>query len=424
MFKNNQNGNYRGSGNLSGKKTMPGNMPAPSTARGGAGRAIFWSIMAVILLAAAWWWLNMPAERKGILRDAAAETVNDALNGTPLAGAGDILRESPQPPPPQVVTPLTETGTLSGRRITGTIASPIGTGSSQTWQSRQDGDLASTRPVGEGMLAPGVAGGAEGNTFSQEYMPPVKEDPTVRSTYLADLAQWLADRYRPGPSGGTLSVDARNINQLCGVELAARAKGGRSALLRYAFQPSMIQGLYNLYINQFMSDLDSAAKKRGFDENQTRDFHKALAGRVIVVANALDGIMEIPDLAKKLGDIDAASRKAVDMNAQLAAAVGELDELRAAKAPAQQINASQMRVDGITARYLRAMDDHAAAQTSLANAIRKQGGQAMDQDSLLFMAAWVERRMASGGNAAASIRGMSDVLRDLARRCSRGAPGV
>lgn len=362
----------------------------------------------------------MEPEQRGILRDAAAETVNDALDGTPLAGVGDLLRKSPALAPPHVINPPTSAGTLAGRNIKGTIAAPIATSLPSFNQPAGPVDNSTLRqPDSFPPLAPGVAGGKNGATFSPEFMPPAREDSTVRSTYLSDLAQWLADRYRPGPNGGTLAVDARGINHLCGVELAARARGGRSALLRYAFQPSMIRGLYDLYINQFMSDLDAAAKKRGWDAGQTRDFHLAIAGRVTVVANMLDGIMKVPDLSRKLDNIDVASQKAVDLNAQLANAVFELDELRDARASSQQIKTARMRVDGITARYRRAMDEQATARQNLVSAIGKEMGQPADEDSALFMAAWVERRRDAGGNATESLEGMSGVLRDFVRRCKQ-----
>lgn len=400
---------------------LDGNMPRPKPGKGGTFKAFVWAFLAVAIVGGAFWWLRMDPQSQGALKDAAAETINNALEKTPLAGAGDILRASPPPLPREVLNPPTEAGTLAGRSVTGTIASPVDLGQHAAYDSdRYENSSVSGRAYSP--PAPGVAGGPGGNAFSPEFVPPAKEDSTVRSSYLADLAQWLASRYRPGPKGGTLAVDARNINQLCGVELAARAKGGRSALLRYAFQPSMIQGLYNLYINQFMGDLDAAARKRGLDARQNRDFHMALAGRAMLVANALDDIMEVPELGKKLGAIDAASQKAVDINSQLTNAVFELDELREAKAPQRQISATQMRVDGIAARYRRAMEEHAEAQRALANAIGGKGGRPLDDDSLLFMASWVERRRAAGENAAASLRGISEVLRDLARRCSQTEP--
>lgn len=417
---------------------LPKTLPSPKRGRGGTLKAAIWAMLAMLALGGSVGWLTLDEEDKEALRDSAACKVNDAAAGTPLAGVGDMLRKSPPPPPEQVLNPPTAAGTLSGRNVTGTIAAPVEMGSQASYsRSFEEPGKNAGRPgasdqpapaegrlVPEQTLIPGVGGGPDGTTFTPKYMPPVKEDTKVRPTYLSDLAQWLAHRYQPGPRGGTLSVDARNMNQLWGVELAARAEGGRQALLRYAFQPSMIQGLYDLYINQFMRDLDNAANERGLNASQNRDFHMAVAGKATLAANALDGIMAVPDLGKRLNAIDEAAQKAVDINAQLANAVFDLDELREDKAAtAQQLSAGQMRVDGITARYRRAMDDHAAARQALVDDIRKNCDNAPDSDSLLFMASWVERRMGEGQSARDSVKGVSGVLRDLARRCAQAVRG-
>ena len=77
----------------------------------------------------------------------------------------------------------------------------------------------------------------------------------------------------------------------------------------------------------------------------------------------------------------------------------------------------QLRVDGLSARYRRALDERENAQRQLVAALRKGGGQSLDGDSLLFLAQWVTRRINEGGQARASVQSASNILRDLARRC-------
>ena len=100
-------------------------------------------------------------------------------------------------------------------------------------------------------------------------------------------------------------------------------------------------------------------------------------------------------------------------------AVFDLDQLRESKASQPEITTTQLRVDGLSARYRRVLEERAAAQRALVAAIRKGGGQALDDDSLLFVAYWVDRRLQEGPQALASVQSAAGVLRDLARRCAQ-----
>ncbi len=385
-------------------------LPRPKPGSGGH-RLSLVAVLAVLLVGAAAFWLSRGPDTRADLRERAAAFVDDLAEGTPLAGLGDIFRPAPPPPPASVLAPPTEPGTLAGRNVQGTVPAPVDTG-----------------PAGRGAAGAGAAGsqGAARDEGPQAgFVPPVTEDSRVRPGYVAELAAWLVSRYRPGPRGGTLAVSVQSLNQRCGVAQAGMAEGGRAGLLRYAFHPSMIQGLYSLYVSRFLEDLDSAARRRGLDETQNRQFHLALAGRAVMLAGALEGVASVPDLSRRLAQVEQLAQNAVEINAQMAAATFELDELRAADAPRQELATGQLRVDGLSARYRRALDEQAGAQRALVAAIRKGGGQGMDDDSLFFVANWVERRLQGNAEALASVRSAAGVLRDLARRCAEigsGAP--
>lgn len=81
----------------------------------------------------------------------------------------------------------------------------------------------------------------------------------------------------------------------------------------------------------------------------------------------------------------------------------------------RSIATTQLRVDGLSARYRRALEERAAAQRALVATIRKGGGQALDDDSLLFVAYWVDRRLREGPQAPASVQSAAAVLRDRSR---------
>ncbi|MDE5832525.1 MAG: hypothetical protein K2H64_06010 [Desulfovibrio sp.] len=392
-------------------------LPEPETGKAGGGRAIFWACLAVLILGCAGWWISRENEERERWRETAANFVNDALRGTPLAGLGDVVRSTPPPPPDRVLNPPTEAGTLAGRVVEGTVGSPADLSVDDETPSR-----------GAPLLSLTTEGAHSGETeaprspqFSNVPLPPAQEDSQLKPDYLADLSRWLVARYKPGPRGGTLGISVQSLNNLVGVTIAQRARGGRSALLRYAMQPSMIQGLYRLYINKFMEDLDAAAAKRGLSKEENSQFHLALGGGAALMATALEGVLAVPELGAKINKIEELAQNAADLTASLAEAIAELDESRSAKAGPQRLNALQMRVDGITARYRRAMDEHRQARLKLIDDIRSRSGQSLDDDGLLFVAYWAQRRVDDDPDAPESLKGCANVMRDLARRCAQAA---
>lgn len=396
------------------KSSKLNNLPPPRPGRAGALRTIILAFIAVAILACAGFWLTRTPDEKEKMRMQAGDSLASLLEGTPFVTIADFLRPPPPPLPPAVVSPPTEKGTLAGQEIAATIASPMDFGPGFLQPRPED-------PAAADPLRPEDPGSSSSQqvVFDQEPVAPVTEDSRLKADYVNSLARWLVNRYRPGPQGGTLSVSVQALNHECGVTLAGRTQGGRSGLLRYAFHPAMISGLYNLYIGRFMEDLESACRERGFDAARTRQFYRAVAGRAAILASGLAGVQRVPDLPGKLANIDNLARKAVDANADLTTAVFELDQLRSGSAGSQALATAQMRVNGATARYRRASDDHAQAQAALAADIRRYSGQNMDEDTLLFMAAWVARRYAQGGQARGAVESCIAALRDLTARCTR-----
>lgn len=412
---------------------ISGRLPNPRPDRGGSRGLALWALLALLFIGALSYWFFSGPEKREELRDQAADAINDLASGTPLSGIGNIIREGPPPLPPEIISPPTESGTLSGRQVIGTIASPVEAGQSRIdladsgTSSPHPSNLDQENKTGEfpsmNNIIQGSNSAGEKPVFSSEPIPPATEDSHVKPGYLAELASWLAARYRPGSHGGTLELSPQALNNLCGVGMAGQMRGGRGALLRYAFQPSMLSGLYKLYIGQFMKDLDAAAAKRGFNAAENRDFHQAVAGKAAAYASAMSGILQVPDLAGRLNDIEALGQKSVEENARLANAVFELDELREQKASSTQLDTARMRISGITARYRRAMDEHEAAQRTLAAEIRKASGPGLDEEALLYMAAWVQRRLSQDVSARSALQTSADIMRDLARRCQDVSDG-
>lgn len=384
----------------------------------GRGKLYFWTILAVLIVGGASFWLTRPMEERTRLTAEAGERVDSLLSGTPLAGLGSELAGTNPQIPQEVIMPPTDAGTLSGRQVTGTLETPVDPGPLLPLENVPPQEPSHDLRTSAHELAAslGIVDRKEEVVFSRDYVPPVTEDKTVTPGYLEGVATWLVNHYRETPRGGILTANVQSLNQECGGDLA-RSGGGRSRMLNYFFHAGMINGLYNLYIDRFMADLNAAASKKGFSERQTRQFHAALAGRAALLASALEGVIQIPDLALRLGRLDRMAQKTVDENADLASAIFALDELQEKRQTGTVLNAAQLRVDGAHARYRRAVEDYEKGQSALAQEIRKYSGPGLDEDTLLFIAAWAARRETGNGNAAPALRACVSSLRDLAHRC-------
>lgn len=366
-------------------------MPKPTPARAGARKAVVLALLAILLVGGAAFWLTRDKSTRDKWREQAAEAIDNAASGTPLAGAGNVLRDAPPPPPVSVVSPPTAPGTLAGQTVQGSVGAPV------------DGSI----PVGQ------YAG--SGEPVPQK----VTEDSHVRLEFVEDLAAFLVSRFRPGPGSGVLNVSVQSLNQRYGVRLAG--VGGRGALLRYAFHPTMLRGLYGLYADRFLDAVNREASARRFTPEQTRQLHMALAGRMVILAGALEGVAAVPNLEGHLRELDKASQTVVDINAQMSEAVFAVDQMRENNVSGTQLSTAQLRVEGLSARYRRALEERANQQRSMASAIRRGGGQALDDDSLLFLAQWVHRRLRADPQALDSVRASAGILRDLARRSAQAA---
>lgn len=384
---------------------VPGivNLPEPAPGKGGR-KVVALALLAVLLVGGAAFWLTRDKDTREHWREQAASVIDNATSGTPLAGVGDAFRDAPPPPPPSVVSPYTAPGTLAGQNVQGAVGGPA------------DGSM-----PGSGLAATNGAAGPTG-------MPPrVTEDSRVRPQFVESLAAYLVSRFKPGPRTGTLNVSVQNVNQRFGTKLTGIAEGdtgGRAALLRYAFHPTMLQGLYSLYVDRFMEDVAREARARDFTAEQTHQLYMALAGRFVMLAGALEGVAATPDLDARLRQVDAAAQSTVDINSQMAEAVFEYDQLRESGASQSQLSTSQLRVDGLGARFRRSLEEQSVVQRALVNAIRRGAGQTMDDDELLFVARWADRRLKQDPQAMASVQSSAGILRDLARRFAQAATGA
>lgn len=364
-------------------------LPAPRASRSG-GKLGCLALLVLLLVAGAAVWLT----RDDATRDAWRREALSWLGGSSLAPLGNLLHETPPPPPPSVAAPATEPGTLAGPVIQSTVSALVRT------------DL----------VTPGAVAPAEEGQAAQPRQYPA--DSRVQPAFVEDLAGHVLERFR----GNGLDLSLPALNQRYGVRLTGLAGGSRAAVLRYAFHPDMLRSLYAIYADRFLDSLGRQCAQHGWSELQQRQLHLALAGRLNAWAAALDGVAAVPGLAQRLAESERLLQGSLDIYSQMAGTVFELDEARQ-RGDAAGMATAQLRVDDITGRYRQALDARSAAQHALVGEIRRHAGAALDEETLLFVAQWVGRRLQQDGNALATVRAGAAALRDMAARCTRIGSG-
>lgn len=390
------------------RRTLPATdiseLPKPRPGRSGFRLGLL-AVLALLVVSAAAYWLTRDDETREALRKQAVTAIDKATEGTPLAGVSTILTPPPPPPPPSVLNPPTAPGTLSGPVVQGATGTPVDT--SMMPGAPQDGG-------------------------PQVVAPKVVEDTRVRFGFVDDLAAYLVESYTPGARGGSLTISPQSLNSRYGVNLTGLdggAQGGREGVLHYAFHPTMLHGLYNLYVERFLEavTLESQLPHKGrtLTQAQARQMYMVFAGRLVTTAAALDAILKVPDLRAQLDLLQAKADAVRDIGGQMTGAVYELDNQRQQGATEAELAAAQLAVDSLGTRYRKAVDEQAAVRRDLVNSVRTHGAQGMDEDTVLFMARWVDRRLRQNPDAQAAVQAGIGILRDLGRRFAQGgASGV
>ncbi len=380
-------------------------LPEPRVARGGLLPGIL-AILALCAVVGAACWLSLDDGQRAGMRQRLVTLLDDMTAGTPLAGIGALLDAEP-PVPPSVISPPTAPGTLSGRSVQGSVGASVDTS----------------------MLPGGAAQTVNTATApAMDVAPAVVEDSRVRLAFVEDLAACLVSGYQPGARGGTLALSPQALNQRYGARLIGLdggAMGGRAGVLDYVFHPAMILGLYQLYAERFLLAVSAEAERphngRTLSPAQVRQLYSALAGYVATLAGALDAVRGMPELRQRLDALDDLARRTVDAGARVSTAVMDLDALREQNAGAADLAAARLRVDSLSARYRGLVARQTAARAALVSDIRRRGVQGMDEETLVYLARWIDRRLRHDADAGRAVQTAVGVLRDLGSRLARGA---
>ena len=374
-------------------------LPKPRTRRGSARLGLL-AVLALVAVSAAAYWLTRDEATRESLRKDAVTAIDKATEGTHLAGVSTLLTPPPPPPPPSVLNPPTAPGTLSGPTVQGSVGTPLNTA-----------------------MMPGAPQTAEPQTVA----PKVVEDTRVRFGFVDDLATYLVESYVPGARGGSLAVSPQGLNNRYGVNLTGLdggAQGGRQGVLQYVFHPAMLNGLYHLYVDRFLEAVAQESqlphKGRTLTPTQARQMYMVFAGRLVTTAAALEAVLKVPDLRQRLDALQQYAATIREIGGQMTETVYNLDEQRRQGASEAELAAAQLAVDSLGTRYRTAVDEQAAARRKLVADIRTHGAQGLDEDTVLFMAHWVDRRLRQNPDAGSAVRTGIDILRDLGRRFAQG----
>ncbi len=369
------------------------NLPKPSNKRGNAIKLSVITIIIVIITGSVLYWLSRDEDTKKEIATVVKDNIDNAIKDTPLEEVASYL-EPPPPPKPAMQNQV--------------IMS--------TTQGEDNSDITPE------VLSP--------DTNAVTIAPKVEEDSRVPMAFVEDAAQWMVSRYTPseGLNFGIAATNYRYGQTMRGLMPQGEQDviSARAALLRYAFHPTMLKALYNLYADRFVAALGDAAefpnKGKALTPNQISSMYKAYAAQFQSIGGLLHGIAATPNFLDLVQDIEDLGQESVDIHSKITDAVFDLDTAREARDDTA-INAAQLRIDGLNAQYQRVLGERAQANLTLVNTLHNKAPAArgIDADTVIFVAEWFERRQAQQGDVVQSISTIAELLDDLSARLNTAA---
>ena len=362
------------------------------------------ALLILVLLAGVvgWFWLARDPES----RDAFTRRVSE-LEQSAITLMSDLVSRTSTPPSPPDV------GSVAGNSLPGAppkYRSPIET------PAELDEALSEQRPV--------QPGGAEvrGPVAPTDTGAPAdagrRDDPVVRIAFIDDLASWLVSHYVPAATQG------RN-GRIYGLGMTGLAwigddlPAGRSAALEHVFTPDMLNAIYRLYVDRFMEAVTRSATAplpsgKTLTPAQRSEFFRLYARHFRGVAGALQAIASMPDFNRQMEELHAAAQRVVDANAQYSELTFAADQARSDGEPARYA-ALRQQMEAKGKQYQQAV---IAREQSRAAFVQRLKGTAdaryLDDDSLLYAASWIERRVHGNPGKLAAAGQAANLFRDLA----------
>ena len=367
-------------------------------------------------------------------REQLTNRVMDFVRETPLDFLRNYLMPRLDATPP--IPPINESGDA------GVIPEDLGKRLREAEEAAQPGRQtglsgaevqASIAPVHSETTESGTPGadaaqGTMDTDETAETLQPPEEDERVKPVFVDDLAGWVVDRYVPGRQGGSRAVSVQSLNQRYGSRMTGLVtpqgfgSQARESLLRYAFTPSMITGIYNIYVDAFLRSIASNAQGRDkpLSQNELKSLYQALGSRCTLLAGGLESVSALPDLAGRLRALNQREEAVTSATRANLDARFELEQARE-QGPAARLREAQAEVQRSAAELQSCTRLFVSEQNRLAEDIRRNGASVLNQETLLYLARWIGRRLQDNPAALESVQTSAAVLRDLARRCAVAA---
>lgn len=387
--------------------------PLPRPRRAGVGKGLAAAaLLSILAVVAVGYWVTRDDEQRDALRRDAGALLRRTTQGTPLEGLAARLLPAEDAP-----------GLSSGGTAVELAEAP-------DVSPAEDGFLA-----GQVITAPVTPPPAVPSDEPLPVPPQLRSDDRVTPTFVTDLARFFVARYAASGGGGPLSLSVRQLNQHYGSRLTGLAAGGgdvqarRAAILRYAFHPAMLQALYDIYADRFLDAVIREAMRpaggKGLSEAQTQRLCLAVGGRLVLLAGALDGIRKTPDVPTLLSAVETRAQEAQAAMERMQGEMLRMEELQARGGNAVAVARSRIVADKEAAAYRAALQGRDEARRAVAAAVRRAGGQGLDDATLLYLAEWVDRRLRTDAGAGETVGVAARLLRDLGRRFAQaGTQGL
>lgn len=251
-------------------------------------------------------------------------------------------------------------------------------------------------------------------------IPPGGQDSVIGALFVRSLAKFLVESYWPAGSHpmarerGISTAGVKWLNHRYGAQLHGFAAdpdnpvAARQRVLRYAFMPSMLRALYELYGERFYETLhaEAGALKRGPENLPLTSAQKAelfalyadMAGNLAKTVRAYVNAPRIRPLVASFAEAEQ------EASAAFADYIENLENADVAIRPEK------------SRAYQIALKRREKAEEALVAALRQEGGgQGFDADSLVYIAQWLYRR---GEDSAAALSVLAGILEDCAMRLS------
>lgn len=264
----------------------------------------------------------------------------------------------------------------------------------------------------------------------------VTEDTVVQPKFITDLSHLLVNAYHPKGSHPAASneskllLDAKVINVHYGIEMTGLSWSGddlavgRRSVMRYALRPTMINALYALYKERFITtintDIEEATRnfdgaERNLTPKERAAFYRLTAKQLRATAGVIKSCAKVNSAMADVAVWLQAERDVLTANQRFQSALHDYQVSKDMNATPSVTDAAEAKMKAQGEAYEKAIRDREAYKASLAKMIRNyKWTKDQDDETNLYIASWVFRRSKDLSNPKEVMMTIQDRLLDLA----------